>query len=109
MVRFMNITEHGLAEKYKDIKPYLNERTLRLCAATDARLFGHGGVSLVSRATGLSRTTIHAGLKDIGEPPEPFGIRGSGAGRKRLHVSNPRIIADLDALVDPVRSLAYIT
>ena len=50
---------------------HLNERNLRLCAASDARLIGRGGVSAVARATGISRTTIYAGLGR----PEAFHLQ----------------------------------
>lgn len=101
MVRFMDITESELAKKYNDLRPCLDEKTWRLCAAADARLYGRGGVSLVSRATGLARTTIHAGLKELDEKPEAGGVRRKGAGRKSLKESNPRLLEDLDRLIDP--------
>jgi AcrR family transcriptional regulator len=53
--------EAEIAEKYELIKPYLNERTRRIWAATEALAIGRGGVSQVSRATGLSRTTVYEG------------------------------------------------
>jgi putative transposase len=51
--------------KYQILAGRLDEATLRLWAAVEARSLGRGGVSLVARAVGLSRTTIHAGLAEI--------------------------------------------
>ncbi len=51
-----------IAEKYRALSGVLNETSLRLWAAVEARSLGHGGISTVSRAVDLSRTTIYAGL-----------------------------------------------
>ena len=51
--------------KYKALSCRLNEATLRLWAATEARSLGRGGVSTVAKAIGMSRTTIHAGLTEL--------------------------------------------
>ncbi len=98
----MEIQENQLAAKYHSLKVHLNEKNLRLCAASDARLIGHGGVSLIARATGISRTTIYAGLKDLDEPPSTPAIRRAGAGRKSLTCKNPKLPQALNKLVDPV-------
>ena len=97
----MKITESDLAEKYTSLKPHLNERSLRLCAATDARLIGRGGVSSVARAAGLSRTTIYAGLKELDEDICVKNIRRAGAGRKPLAETKPELLSALSNLVDP--------
>ncbi len=47
-----------IAEKYRALSGVLNESTLRLQAAVEARGLGRGGVSLVYRAAGFSRTTL---------------------------------------------------
>ena len=52
-------------QKYRLLKEHLDEFALRICAAADAEALGRGGVSLVARASGLSRTTIYAGLRDL--------------------------------------------
>jgi hypothetical protein len=44
--------------KYEPLKYVLNEKSRRLWSAGEAKALGWGGVSVVSRATGLSRTTI---------------------------------------------------
>ena len=99
-----------LQRKYELLRPHLDEASLRLCASADALVLGRGGPSLVAKASGLSRTTIYAGLRDLDQPtdvpivpPKPAGlIRRSGGGRKRLAVSDPSLLTNLDKLVDPV-------
>jgi hypothetical protein len=100
-----------LQRKYELLRPRLDEVSMRLCAAADAMALGRGGPSLVAKASGLSCTTIYAGLGDLGQatvvPPVIFPktagrIRRSGGGRKRLTASNPDLLQDLDKLVDPV-------
>jgi transposase len=101
----------GIAEKYRALSAVLNETTLRLWAAVEARSLGRGGVSTVSRAVGLSRTTIYAGLSELesgkpGSSEKAEGhfqrIRSPGGGRKKLVEKDASLLRDLDALVDPV-------
>lgn len=65
------MSEHQIIEKiqdkYEQLLPYLNEKTRRIWAAIEARSLGWGGISQVSSATGLSRTTIHAGIRLLKE------------------------------------------
>jgi transposase len=99
-----------LQRKYELLRPRLDEVSMRLCAAADAMILGRGGPSLVAKASGLSRTTIYAGLSDFDQttatplvPPKTAGrIRQPGGGRKRLAESNPDLLQDLDKLVDPI-------
>src|SRR5213593_1259017 len=67
------------------IWPHLDERARRMIAATEARQLGYGGVSIVSRACGLSRVTITKGLHELDERPLPPGrVRRPGAGRPSI-------------------------
>ena len=81
----------------------------RLVAAAESAAIGYGGVSVVARATGVSRRAITAGMKELSQqkvPPEPLPtqsrIRRKGAGRKRTVEKDPSLREDLDRLVDPV-------
>lgn len=56
--------EETIQVKYEQLAPYLNETSKRIWAAVEALSLGHGGVTSVCRATGLSRTTIHAGIDE---------------------------------------------
>lgn len=58
-------TIEAIKAKYEVLSGRLNEATLRLWAAVEARALGHGGVMVVAKASGLSRTTIHAGLREL--------------------------------------------
>ena len=55
----------ALKQKVALLWPHLDERARRLFAASEARQLGHGGVSLVSRACGLSRVTITKGVEEL--------------------------------------------
>ena len=71
-----------LHEKYQALVSFMDERVLRRWAAAEARALGWGGASTVAKATGLSRTTIRAGIAELHEPvPEPLPrrIRRPGA------------------------------
>jgi transposase len=98
-------SQSALRVKYQTLQRGLDERSLRLCAAADAKMLGYGGVSLVARASGLSRTTIHAGQSEsVGggmliEPKQ--GVRREGGGRKALTQKQPKLLEDLDRLLDP--------
>ena len=95
-------TEAGVASRFANLTPHLNERQRRLWAGAEARALGRGGVSLVSRAPGVSRQTLHNALRELDSPPLEDGrIRRHGAGRKRLRDSDPELEAALDALIDP--------
>jgi len=89
--------------KYNFLKSVLNERSRRRFAAVEANAIGHGGIQIVSRATGLNRNTIGRGLKELGNKKEMSveHIRKPGAGRKKTKDKNPKLIRDLKRLVEP--------
>ena len=82
----------------------LNEPQRRWFAAVKAQELGYGGISAVSKATGLSRTTINQGIEDLeqggGSSFELVRQRRQGAGRKRVVEDSPELIAALERLVD---------
>ncbi len=87
---------------YETLFQHLDERQRRLVAAADAEHLGRGGVSLVARASGLSRPTIHKGLQELHQEPMPLGrVRREGGGRKRVEQSAPVMLAQLERLIDP--------
>ena len=96
----------SLEAKFARIRPHLHEAGVRLWAANEALALGYGGVSTVARATGLSRTTIHAGIAELRErsasPLEPGRVRRPGGGRKKLTEKDPELGPALNRLVDPV-------
>ena len=100
--------EIAVREKLDLLDPLFDEQTRRLWAAAEAQVIGRSGVSLVARATGLSRTTIHQGIKDLvalheaKDPERKKRIRAVGGGRKPINEYDPTLRSDLERLVDPV-------
>ena len=92
-----------LRQRNSAILPQLDERQRRLFAAAEARAAGHGGIAAVSRVTRIAASTIGRGLKELDAPPPPTPnrIRRPGGGRKSLTQTNPRLLDDLNALVEP--------
>ena len=90
-------------EKYAVLDTVLDERSRRLWAATEAKAYGHGGQSVLARVTGLSRTTIQRGLRELtaGVQPGQATIRRAGGGRKPVTYHQPGVLAALEALVEP--------
>jgi Rhodopirellula transposase DDE domain len=115
LVIFAEIGLHGdmhdetvIKQKFLVLKPLLDERTRRLWAACEAKALGWGGIAVVSQATGLSRTTISAGLQEYlqqVETAEEVAVnrtRRAGGGRKRLTQHDSQLLHDVESLVDPV-------
>jgi hypothetical protein len=85
----------------------MDERSRRQWAAAEARELGWGGVSLVARATGLSRPTITAGLRELDQPSaeraaQAGRVRRPGGGRRPLTATDPGLRAALESLLEPV-------
>jgi DDE family transposase len=92
-----------LAKKFALVWPHLDERARRLMAASEVRQLGYGGVSIVSRACGLSRVTITKALHELEDAPLPPGrVRRPGAGRPSLLALDPELPIALDGLVEPL-------
>ncbi|MBF0516914.1 MAG: ISAzo13 family transposase [Nitrospirae bacterium] len=94
-------------EKFNVLKEVMDEQSRRIWAAVEAKALGRGGVSSVSRATGLSRTTIHDGIKSLTQsvgvlPKGKKRIRSLGGGRKPVIQHDPTVLAELERLLDPV-------
>jgi len=84
-------------------------------AATEAVSLGFGGVSMVSRACGLSRKAIHKGIHELEEGEPLLGrMRRPGAGRKSITQSDPELVQTLEGLIeeqtrgDPESALRWI-
>lgn len=95
-----------LREKFAVLDAVLNERGRRLWAVTEAKALGHGGQTLVAKATGLSRRTMYQGLRELdplsgGRQAAPQRVRSPGGGRNPLPEHDPTLLADLEALVEP--------
>src|SRR5215472_2202894 len=77
--------ERAARKRYKEMAPVLDEQGRRRFAAMEAQALGRGGVSLMSKITGLARRTIYRGISDLRSKwtPGPGRVRKSGAGRKK--------------------------
>jgi hypothetical protein len=97
----------GIRRKFQALTMVMDERMRRQWAAAEAMELAWGGISCVANATGISRTTILAGIRELRfqESSQSFpeaGIRRLGGGRKRVLVTDPGLWTALDALVDPL-------
>ena len=81
----------------------LGERALRLISSALAKSLPRGGISLVAKASGLSRPTIYSGIQELeGKDPGPSGLdrqRKAGGGRKTLETKDTTLEAALNKLV----------
>jgi hypothetical protein len=113
--------EEAVRQKYQHIYQTFTERQKRLWAASEALNLGHGGVSLLQSITGLSRSTIHLGIKELkneimneeASKIEPKRVRRSGGGRKAVEYDEPELITELKKILesstrgDPVKALLW--
>ena len=106
----------AIHERFTAVERDLNERARRLLAAAEARTAGHGGITAASRATGIARSTIGRGLRDLDNPDALTGkIRRAGSGRRSLTANDPALLDDLRLLLesatmgDPMRPLLWVS
>ena len=99
--------------KFEVLHPFMNERLRRLWAGTEANAIGRGGITLVSKATGLSRACIRTGIHEIRQlanlsssgnsvstDVQSNVIRQPGAGRKLVEDKDPSIIFALEQMLE---------
>ena len=98
------VDESEIGTRFQMLSPFLNERTRRLAVAAEAASIGRGGISMVSRATGMSRRAIRSGLAQLRSPETSRGdrIRRTGGGRRKTVASDATLTSDLERLIDPV-------
>jgi len=103
--------------RWQQTARFLDERARRLFAANEAVAHGYGGVTAVSQATGLARSTINRGIAEIGSACDAVGkrVRRPGAGRKSAVTHQPGLPAALETLIedairgDPCAPLLWIS
>jgi transposase len=93
-----------ITRRFAAVRGSLDERSRRLVAAAESAAIGRGGVSAVSRATGMSRQVIRQGMAELSAVGvQPAGrIRRPGGGRKKAVAQDPSLLRDLERLVEPV-------
>ena len=106
----------GIRMRWETLGCKLDERGQRLFAANEVRAAGHGALIIVSKITGLARSTINRGEDDLEEGPLPEGrVRRKGGGPKPLSERDPTLVADLQRLAepatmgDPMRALKWVS
>ena len=104
----LNHIGKAIRRKFQIIQSELDERTRRLWVANEALTLGHGGVALISRATGIAASTIRIGKRELmaqstlsSQAGSTRRTRRSGGGRKSLTTIDQGLLAALDALVEP--------
>lgn len=110
------IDTSAIRERFSAVARDLNERSRRLLAAVEAKTAGHGGIAAASRATGIARSTIGRGLKDLADPARLLGtVRRPGGGCPTLVQKDPSLLDDLRRLLepatmgDPMRPLMWVS
>ena len=105
-----------IRERFTSVERGLNERSRRLLAAAEAKTAGYGGITAASLATGIARSTIGRGLKDLADPGALSGeVRRPGGGGPTLIETDPTLLENLRQLVepatmgDPMRPLMWVS
>jgi DNA-binding phage protein len=105
----------GIKARFASLGKALDEKSRRLFVAAESKAWGPGGISVVSRATGVSRQVIRRGLKELEQPTTDSEgrVRLAGGGRKMAKQKDPTLVADLEQLMeattrgDPERCLRW--
>jgi len=93
------VSDHAeIKARYGVLRPLLDERARRLVVAAESQTAGRGGISAVSRATGVSRQVIRQGVAELKAPAamSPSRIRREGGGRKKAADLDPSFKTDLE-------------
>jgi hypothetical protein len=110
------VNASSIRDRFVAVGRGLNERARRLFAAAEAQTAGYGGVAATARATGIARSTIGRGLKDLRDPASLTGeVRRPGSGRPALTEKDTTLLEDLRQLLepatmgDPMRPLRWVS
>jgi transposase len=99
--------EDAIRARYNNLEWALDEKLRRLFAANEAKIVGHGGITLVQKATGVARNSIKQGIKELSSKQEGRGsltssrIRKVGGGRKASVKNDKELQIALEKLVEP--------
>src|SRR5260221_3896223 len=110
------IDTQAIRQRWESVGSKLDERGRRVFAAGEVRAAGWGGLEAVSEITGLARSTIGRGQKDLDAAPLPKGrVRRKGGGRRHLSSRDATLIEDLRSVLepatlgDPMRPLLWVS
>ena len=94
--------KNTVSKEWLKVFKTLSESQKRWLAASKASDLGYGGISQVSRATNLSRTTISQGLREVKDRKKlnSLGrVRQEGGGRKSVTSEDPDLIHALEKIL----------
>jgi len=95
--------ENSPTQQFLKVFDTLNESQRRWYVAREAKRIGRGSITLLSKLTGMSRTTIIVGMKEL-DGGKKLGyenrVRKSGGGRKRLEIKNPSLLSLFDKIME---------
>ena len=110
------IDADAIRQRWDMVGSRLDERGRRLFAAGEVRTAGWGGLAVVSKITGLARSTINRGEDDLDAEPLAKGqVRRAGGGRRAVAETDPGLVPALERLVepatlgDPMRPLIWVS
>src|SRR5207344_1743263 len=110
------IDTQAIRQRWQSVGSKLDERGRRVFAAGEVRAAGWGGLEAVAEITGLARSTIGRGQKDLDAAPLPKGqVRRKGGGRRQLSSRDATLIEDLRSVIepatlgDPMRPLLWVS
>ena len=100
-------SEGEIKQRFSQLGVWLDERTRRLWAAAESTTHGRGGISLVARASGISRRAIAVGVAELQKKPDRsqrarLPVRQKGGGRNKAALKDPQLLVDLEKLLEPV-------
>src|SRR5258707_8561422 len=96
------IEEAAIRLRWDAVGSHLDERGRRLFAAAEVRTAGRGGLAIVSKITGLARSTINRGKRDLDAQPLLKGrVRRAGGGRRPLCEHDPGVVPAVQRLGEP--------
>jgi transposase len=92
----------GITARYEALKTLLDERARRLLVAAESNAVGKGGISVVAKATGISRPVIRQGVADLKNPKALAAgrVRKEGGGRKRVIDKDASLKTDLQSVLE---------
>ncbi|MDR2438231.1 MAG: ISAzo13 family transposase, partial [Planctomycetaceae bacterium] len=106
----------AIQTRIEAVLPTLNEYQRRRYLSAEAKSIGYGGISLISRISGMSRQTLTEGVKELDYTDSimPEGrSRRPGGGRKPVWETQPGILEALERIVsahtkgDPMTTLLW--
>jgi transposase len=100
-------SEGEIRQRFSQLEGWLDERSRRVWAAAESVAHGRGGISLVARASGVSRRAIAVGLAKLENKPVRsqrtlLPVRRKGGGRKKAALKDPDLLSDLEKLLEPM-------